>query len=330
VVDNVWGKDEKTPEDIAKDAALIKHETNKAKMEAEREKALTEAEKARREREQLAPKLNSLEPEEHGELLKNLVVNFIKAGVPPERAHRLALSSLYPELSPKVESEEDTTSLTKTVVNQILKKTLEQLEKKGESPTQPPPPPRGNEQPPKSPVEYAKETLNTWRAIGEEYLRAIGIEPEKVTELREKPGGLNILESLGSNIDVQLKVAEFLDEQRKRWIEFEREMKRRDREEERRQREFEEKVLSQRAIRQAIEENLGPAIEAGRALIERHRGQSKGSQSGKGSRRRVQIPPADEWEVVCSECKHTNIVPAGTTSLKCESCGAELTISQTE
>ena len=320
MVDEAWGKEEKTPDDLAAEAAAARHAVNMAKTHAEIEQSVTKAEKSRAERAGLKPRLDSLSPEEHGKLLGNLVADFIRAGVDPARAYTLALRTLNPEASfeqgDKPPAGSQGTQLTDKIVLHILQKALDNLEAGPKPvPVAPNPPAVDN----RNPAQIASEVFQQYRNLGEAYMQSIGLDPRQITEMRRKPEGGSFLTGLGANIggnmDLQIRMMQFEDEQRRRWHEFEQQSKAFDAQTKRDQEEHEERMKSQRVIRKAIEENLGPAIETGREFIERRRGNNGDSPQ-----------QSDRRTAVCTECKHPNTIPAGTAEFTCEQCGAELEI----
>lgn len=315
VVDDIWGKEEKTPDDLRIEAVTARHAVNMAESQAKVEKALTDADRAKTDRAGLKPRIDSLSPEEHGKLLGNLVADFIKAGVDPARAYTLALRTLNPETAvDQGDKPPSGNQLTDKIVSSILQKALDNLES-GPKPAVPNPPAAGSP----NMVQTAIEMFQQFRGLGEAYMQSVGIDPKEIAEMRRKPEGGSFLTNLGANIggnfDLQIQMMKLQDEQKRHWFEFEQKTRSFESEEKRVQEEHDERLKSHRAVRSAIEQNLGPAIEAGKDFIEGRRQKDGGSPSG-----------SDTRVAVCTECKHPNIVSAEATEFTCEKCGAELEI----
>ena len=320
-VDEAWGKEEKTPEDVTIEAGTVRHAVKMAESEAKIEKSITEAEQSRSERAGLKPRMSNLSPEEHGQVVGDLVAGFIKAGVSPDRAYNLAMRTLNPEAALDQGDKSPTGSqLTDKIVLSILQKALDNIET---GPRSAAANPQGIDN--RNPAQAAAEVFQSYRNLGEAYMKSIGLDPEQLAEMRRKPEGDGLLTGVGTNvggnIDLQIRLLQLQDEQRRHWHEFEQQTKAFDAEERRTQEDHEERIKSRQSVRAAIEENLGPAIETGREFLNKRR--DTGEQSRKAS-----VPPAiDEWEAVCTECQHSNVIPAGTDEFKCEKCGADLRIS---
>ena len=242
-------------------------EHHKAETAEERERRLAAEERIRQHDDN--ENKDKLSPEEHGEVVKGLVQNFIQAGVKPERAAYLAAQTLYPQtVTPfpgsytgsvtdiEKKAALDYYDLLKNQNQALAEKLGEAIQELGK---------KGEGEKPGDPVDQALTILTRYRELGEEYMRQHGIDPEKIDELKEKPGGLNNLTQLGANLDTQIRLMEFQDDQKRKWAKFDAEM-----EDWKRGQEGKRKATeSDQNLKSGVGESAKKFLEAGARAMER-------------------------------------------------------------
>ncbi|MBA7672971.1 hypothetical protein ES703_81159 [subsurface metagenome] len=194
----------------------------KAEADMEEDKArAAEAKAKQREAEARHPgdKIENLSPEEQGQVLGNLVAGYIKAGIPTQRAYILALQALNPDAipqQPKATGEEE--GIVKTVLQVVFDDFKERYKN-------PPVPPPTTPLAPPDPIAQMEQLARIQREMGETYMKQVyNLTAEDIAKLRNKPEGNAQLVNIGANLEQQLRLQEFQEDQRRKWAKFEADM----------------------------------------------------------------------------------------------------------
>ena len=240
-LDQSWKEKDMDPQEEADKA---QHETRMELETAAQESAKTDAARQRAEREKLGPgAMANLSPEQQGQILGDLVAGYVRAGIPTQRAYVLALQGLNPEAvpqQPKPAGDEE--SIAKTVFKAVFD---DFLEHRKNPPVQPPIAPTT----PLDAVAQMEQMAETQRRMGETYMKQMfGLTAEDIAKLRSSPGGNAQLANVGANLEQQLRVSAFEDEQKRKWARFDMEMAEWKAEQRRKEREHESSMRTKETL----------------------------------------------------------------------------------
>ncbi len=318
----MYGDGELTPE---QQRAKAKAEADIAEDKAKQAEAEARQREARGRGPDSATK-PQLSPAEHGQVVSGLVQKLIEGGVDASRAYTLALQALNPS-TPAAATGGQPSSLEAHMVTTYFDDLHAEVKgwREAAQAAATRPPAAGSTpstEDKRDPAEKALDIFTRYREMGEAYMRSIGINPEDPNPGGHTPEGANVLTSLGANLDAQLKVMEFMNEQKLKWAAWEKEQKRLDREAERTARRQEERHQSVTGVLGAIEKNIGTAASGIDRLIAEKEGGESGTKAPAGKKGDGTVI----WE--CPTCHEQTRVKRGTESIKCPSCDTIVEVQQ--